>query len=234
MTRFTLFFVIVAVVAIPAQAFALGELRVGGSVLVKPGTELDPASEKDTLASPYVSLDFQILELYQGGLILGATIEGASASNRVYDRYDTTLETFTMQASLGYRLKPVDWLGLALSIGAGADRGIFSLDNRRPVYYYTDDDSAKVTDTIWNWSVSANAAVTLYLPQSLVESWKPWDGFNFGIALEGGYVFRPSWSFRVATAHDNPDEEHLTLRETDPGSLDLSGGYFRVGVVWAF
>ena len=69
MTRYTLIIVFVAAMLIPAQAFALGELRIGGAVLVKPGAELDPASEKDLLSGPYVGLDFQLVELYRAAAL---------------------------------------------------------------------------------------------------------------------------------------------------------------------
>jgi len=169
------------------------------------------------------------VELYKGGLILGMGIEGITATNTVYERYDTTLETLTLQLNVGYRLWATDWMSIAAYVGAGADRGTFSISNRRS--FYDDED---ISDTIWHWNVSANAAITLYLPQSLVRSWKPWDDFNFGISFEGGYIHRPAYDFRVASTQTNPDPDLLTEQKTDMGSLDLSGGFFRVGLVWAF
>ena len=156
-------------------------------------------------------------------------IEGTSASNTVYQRYDTSLETLTLQAMVGYRLWITDWMSLWAGVGAGADRGIFGITNRRELY-----DEEKITDKKWNWNISGTAALTLYLPQSLIKSWKPWDDFNFGLSFEGGYIYRPAFDFRVAEVFDNPDASQLSVSETDMGSLDLSGGFFRVGVVWAF
>jgi len=214
-----------AVLLAPLSAHALGELRIGGDMLIKPGAELDPVTGDSVLSGPRVDLHFQPFDLFRGGPTLGLGLESAAVSDDLFQYYTMDMKLLTLDFSLGYRLFALPWLSVWARAEAGPERIQMTLRDRSA---YGD-----VHDSTWSWHAGAVGSVTFYLPPAWVDSWKPWESFNFGISLEGGYRYRPDHRFSLSQSKPAPSGEAV-MTPVDMGDLSLAGPFVRVLITWAF
>ncbi len=214
------------------NAWALGRLYVGGGSFFPSDSEaISFMYSKNTLINVNLSLDFDLDLAESHKLILGVDLDNTfrDSDRQVFDRYDSSFGVFGIDAVVGYRFVVVDWFNVYAKVLGGIESADYILKDRY-------DDSLDDTDsrsTVLGWRVGALGGVEFLLPEKSVASWRPWKDFNFGIALLGGFIYRPEHEFKLEPGRENPDDKVEVISPV-LGKIDLQGGFFRVSLLWRF
>jgi hypothetical protein len=203
--------------ASPARAQNEISLRVSDGFY--PSSGLDLVSENDHLLGMELAYARELWELWRGSLWAEASYRISPSHARSFDRELESRALFqTITVGVLYRLPIWRWLVPHARFGLGVLVGSLGL-----------------TPSGGNEILDRSAALAGHLLAGAEFLWprRRRGGLNFGLVVEGGYVFSSPLGF-TNTPSPPDDLIAIPVRGADLGSFVLHGAEVRAGVVFRF
>lgn len=204
-------------VALPVSARPRNQLAVRASQSFIPGAGYDAISTNDHLAQAELAYGRELLTLPRGQLwIEGAWQAGAKEAELFAGTFSTHTLLQAVTVSALYRLPFRSWLVPRARLGLGVAVGTLELRSA----------TGSSQDRAAAFAGHALLGVELWLPRRRPR-------VNVGLVVEGGACFQTALGFEL---EPDADEElrRIPLAGVELGSVGLSGGQLRVGVMMEF
>ncbi len=195
-------------------------LRIASSYFTAQG--YDAVSKNNSLVQAEFNYARSLLKLWRGYLWAeGSYLVGAKGSKIFDKQFSTSLVAQSFTVGARYTLPVYEWLVPQVRTGLGVVVGRFGLDP-------ASSDFSKVSDWTAGFTGYFLGGVELLIPRSWIST-----RATIGLTIEGGITFSSGLGFELSPDEDE-DLEQIPLLQSDLGSIPLSGGQFRIGVVVRF
>ncbi len=203
----------------PLAARPKNQLSVRVSQSFIPGAGYDALSANDHLAQGELAYGRELLELGRGRLWVEASWQAGAKSASLFGSFQTHTLLQSVTASAIYRLPILPWLVPRARVGLGVAIGSLELSSTGAGGSASHDRAAAFTGQVL-------LGLEFWIPRRRPR-------VNFGLVVEGGASFQTPLAFALEPEVDD-ELRRIPLAGSELGSVGLSGGQLRIGVMMEF